>query len=152
MMKRTKTITLCLISNVVLVSCEDNKEPVYKNIEDCQKKLSLNVCQRAYDKALLKDKTKTSMTQHECERQYKQCVVYAKGYAPVMDGFLVCIPEAKVLNEDDLLSDTLIDGKPHYALQHKATPSRWSPSGLGSLFGSKPRSGGFGNSGCQFGG
>ncbi|WP_323738546.1 hypothetical protein [Candidatus Trichorickettsia mobilis] len=94
------------------------------------------ICDTAYTKAVNKDYDKIPTTVEQCQQQYEQCEMWLNGYAPVMKGFTVSLPD---------------DGYPVY--EQKSKRRWWSGGGWGgSWWGAKPRSGGFGKHGFSFGG
>ena len=76
-----------------LTSCNESSDKAYKNLEDCEKDYTPEVCSSAYASALKQDNSKTSRTLDGCKSQYNQCVMWGDGYAPMIAGFIVQLPD-----------------------------------------------------------
>ncbi len=146
-MRRSKNISLYLTCSLFLTSCE-RQAKTYHAALDCKEDYSMIICDTAYTKAVIKDCNKTPTTIEQCQQQYEQCEMWRSGYAPLMKGFAVSLPD---------------DGYPVYEQKSKkrwwggrswwSGRSSWDGSSWGgSWWGAKPRSGGFGKHGFSFGG
>jgi uncharacterized protein YgiB involved in biofilm formation len=132
-MKRSQRISLYLISSAVLVSCDDKPSSTYQDVKSCSNTLPESVCHSAYAKAKKKDESKSAKPLDECNRLYYRCEPWKSGYAPIMQGFTVHLPD---------------NGEPYY--EKKSTSRRRGH--IWNDWGSKLRFGGFGNHGSGFGG
>lgn len=132
-MKKTKNISLYLISNIILTGCEEQPKNSYTSLDLCEKDHSADLCQLAFIKALAKDRARQPTSREECYHQYRSCQERGAGFVPIMQGFTVILPD---------------DGDPWYRKYTRRL--RWT-GGLGG-WGSKPRSGGFGSFGSHGGG
>ena len=135
-MRRSKNISLYIVCSIFLTSCDKQPGKPYVGIQNCEEDYPIVLCNLAYDKALEKDHKKTSTTLDQCQQQYNQCDTWHDGYAPIMKGFTVHLPD---------------EGYPVY--EQKSKISWWGRAlQYLSWWGEKPRAGGFGQHGHSFGG